>query len=223
MDDQKFSPSQVNEDAQDFLRSKRNDNLNDFALHVKSTTDAITYVDAELKRLELEKRDKNVSKTGRMLISVEVAELRDLKRKLTGTRSELSVRLTEFRNKTVNTLNTSRLRQAAKDPSRRNLWKPALTKNLRKFPSEIQKKAQSAKMEHTKARWQPALADMKTILDETSVELQRDAAEKFIRKHKPDWAAKLSGDADYRTELLDVFLEALKGLNPKPKAPTGSN
>ena len=78
-------------------------------------------------------------------------------------------------------------------------------------------------MPHTKAHWQPALADMQVILSEPSIELQRDAAEKFLRKHQPNWVAKLSGDAEYRTELLDVFLDALTALTPKTKASSGTN
>lgn len=212
MEEQGISPQQVIDEAQDFLRSKRDDNLEDFARHAKNITDAITRLESELEQHILAKRERGISKTERDILAVRIAECRDLKRRLTNARSDLSTRLAEFRNRTVGALNTNRIRAAAKNPSRRNIWRAALTKNLRKFPSEIRKKAQSAKMEHTKARWQPALTDMLEILAEPSVELRRDAAEKFIKRHQPNWAAKLGGDAEYRTELLDVFLESVNAL-----------
>jgi hypothetical protein len=212
MEEIRIPPETVITEAQDFLRSRRDDNLEDFAHHAKSITDTITHVESELEKLALAKRDKNTNKTERDILAVRIAKYQDMKRKLTSTRSELATRLSDFRNKTVGALNTTRIRAAAKNPTRRNIWKPALTKNLQRFPSEVQKKAQSAKMYHTKARWQPALEDMKDVLTEPSVELQRDAAEKFIRKHQPNWAAKLTGDVQYRTELLDVFLGSVNAL-----------
>lgn len=218
MEEQNISPQKVIDEAQDFLRSKRDDNLEDFARHAKNITDAITQLESELEQHTLAKREKGISKPERDILALRIAQHQDMKRRLTSARSDLTTRLAEFRNKTVGALNTNRIRAAAKNPSRRNIWRAALTKNLRKFPSEIRKKAQSAKMEHTKARWQPALTDMLGILTEPSVELRRDAAEKFIKRHQPNWAAKLGGDVEYRTELLDIFLDALTTLDsPDPK------
>ncbi len=212
MEEQKISPQQVIDEAQDILRSRRDDNLEDFARLAKWITDSTSQITAELAELRQQRRSKDVAKTQKDILLVRIAQHKDLMRRLKNAHAELSSRLSEFRDKTVGALNTARLRAAAKDPTRRNIWMPALTKNLRKYPSQIQKKALSAKMVHTKARWQPALEDMKAILDEFSVDLQREAAEKFLRKHEPNWAAKLSGDAEYRGELLDVFLESVKSL-----------
>lgn len=207
------SPAQVNDEALDFLKTKRNDSLDDFATQAEAINTSIISVEEKLASYQHRRGEKSLSKTEKDLLAIRIAEAKDLLRRLKSTRGELSQRLSDFREKTIGTLRVNHLRSASKDTKRRQIWKAALQKNLMKLPAEIVKKATSARMEHTKAKWVPAKDEMIMILNEESTEYQREAADKFLKRYEPTWAAKLHGDADYRNEMLDVLINSIKEIS----------
>ncbi|MFA6233770.1 MAG: hypothetical protein WC824_06220 [Bacteroidota bacterium] len=204
-----LSPQQIYEETRDFLKSKRDDNLDDLAHLISACRSAIGQLDTGIAAQLNKKSTRGISAEDRVIARTRVSQLRRQRALLVNARKQLRSRLRSFSSKQILSDKLDQIKADSKDPAKRAVWKKALEKNLRKFPRDTLQNARSAKSDITKEKYLRVSNDLAEVASISDPDLQRDAAERFLKDHNPEWHSKLSGDAEYKQQMLTVFLNAV--------------
>jgi hypothetical protein len=204
-----LNSEQIYDRTRDFLKSKRDNNLDDLATLINECRDAIDQLDTDIESQLNNKNARGISSEDRVIARTRISNLKRQRARMVNARKQLRTRLREFSDDQILSDKLDQLKADAKDPAKRAIWRNALEKNLKKFPSDIQKSARSAKSEVTKDKYQRIASELAEVVSISDADLKGDAVERFLKDHKPEWLTKISGDPKYKQQMLTIFLDAL--------------